>query len=152
MVRWSRSADRAISLFVAVWLLVFGYESLRLRYLSPLAGRELPKIKLLFPPAGWIMFYAVSPYYGFAEVYGVKGKTSERLSPHDIFRTKAVGYDNIRRNVMVGVLHPSMAPSFCRYLRWKFPSYDTFFVLEGAYPNVLKSPKQVLGRIAYQCS
>ena len=135
-----------------LWLLVFSYESLRLHYLSPLAGRELPKTKFLFPPAGWIMFYTVDASYGFAQVYAIKNRAPTQLDPHQIFRTKAVGYDNIRRNVLVSVLYPATAPGFCRYLRWKFPQYDDFAIVEAAYPDVVHAPTQILGRIAYHCT
>ena len=162
MVRWSRNSNRGITVFVILWLLIFSYESLRLHYLSPLIGRPLPKLKFLFPPAGWIMFYTVDASYGFADVYGVnsapgrrggvKDRTPAKLDPHQIFRTQAVGYDNIRRNVLVGVLDGYSAPSFCRYLRRKFPQYDDFAVVEAAYPDVIRAPTQVMGRIAYECS
>ena len=151
MVRLSRTSDRGITLFVIFWLLIFSYESLRLHYLSPLVGRELPKTKFLFPPAGWIMFFTVDASYGFAQVYGIKNKTPTPLDPHQIFRTKALGYDNIRRNVLVGVLSPYRAPAFCRYLRWKFPDYEDFAVVEAEYPDVIHTPTNVLGRIAYRC-
>ena len=64
--------NRVITGFVICWTLLFQYETLRANYLSPLVHRELPKLRLLFPPAGWIMFYNIDPHYGFAEVYGVK--------------------------------------------------------------------------------
>ena len=151
MVRLVRHPDRAITIFVIVWLVVFGYESFRLHYLSPLARHPLPKVKLLFPPAGWIMFYAVDASYGFGEVYGVKDRQTTPLDPHQIFRTHAIGYDNIRRNVLVGVLNSAYGPTFCRYLRWKFPQYTAFIVLEEAFPDVVLTPTRRLGRVAYTC-
>ncbi|MBI4596793.1 MAG: hypothetical protein HY737_00135 [Candidatus Omnitrophica bacterium] len=151
MVKLSRSSDRSITLFVILWLLVFFYETFRLHYLSPLLGRELPKLNFLFPPAGWIMFYNVDAGYGFAQVYGVKDNTPTELDPHQIFRTKAVGYDNLRRNVLIEVLSPHHATNFCRYLRWKFPAYDDFAVVEAGYPDVIRAPTQVGGRVAYTC-
>ena len=152
MMRIARNPNRGITCFTILWLLVFGYESLRLPYLSSLVTHPLPKVKFLFPPAGWIMFYKVDPYYGFADVYGLRGKTSTRLDPHEIFRTRAVGYDNIRRNVLISVLDPSSAPSFCRYLRWKFPDYDNFAIVEAGLPDVVKTPDRAFGRIVYTCS
>ena len=161
MVRLARNADRGISLFVIAWLLLFSYESFRVQWLNPLCRRALPKVQFLFPPAGWIMFYAVDASYGFAEVRGVSTehgtmlrrsiKRAVRLDPHRIFRTQAVGYDNIRRNVLVSVLNAAYAPSFCRYLQWKFPPYDTFVVVEANYPDLIHSPGRVVGRIAYRC-
>jgi len=143
--------NRIITSFVICWTLLFQYETLRANYFSPLARRELPKIPLLFPPAGWIMFYNIEPSYGFAEVYGMRGKEPAKLDPHDIFATRAVGYDNIRRNVLIGVLSQEAAPSFCRYLRRKFPGYDAFAVLEAQYPDLITAPDRVRARVAYRC-
>ncbi|MCX6899125.1 MAG: DUF393 domain-containing protein [Verrucomicrobia bacterium] len=39
-----------ISAFVVLWLLVFGYESLRYNYLGRWLGTDLPKVLFLFPP------------------------------------------------------------------------------------------------------
>ena len=142
---------RIITAFVICWTLLFHYESLRASYLSPLVRRELPKVPLLFPPAGWIMFYNIDPSYGFAEVYGIRGKEPVKFDPHDIFATRAVGYDNIRRNVLIGVLTRGAAPSFCRYLRRKFPAYDSFAVLEAQYPNLIATPDRVLFQVVYRC-
>lgn len=140
-----------ITWFVIGWTLVFQYETLRLGYLSPLFQRELPKLPLLFPPAGWIMFFQVDKSYGFAEVYGIRDGEPVRLDPHDIFETRAVGYDNIHRNVLVGVLYRDRAEPFCRYLARKFPGYDAFAVVYAQYPDVANAPDQILRQVAYRC-
>ena len=145
------SRNTRISLFVIAWLLVFHYETFRLNYLSPLAGRELPKLKFLFPPAGWIMFFNVDQSYGTAEVYGNRGGEPFFIDPHQIFRTRFVGYDNIHRNVMVGVLSPSVGEQFCGYLHRKFPQYDGFAVAYAAYPDVTQTPPKKSYRVLYQC-
>ena len=141
-----------ITLFVIGWSGLFHYETLRLSYLSPLAGRELPKVKFLYPPAGWIMFFEVDRSYGFAEVYGLRpGGRPELLDPHRIFSTRFVWYDNIRRNVLVSVLSPHDAPRVCAYLGRKFPQYDTFAVVQGYYPDVVGHPDEVRRALAYRC-
>lgn len=141
-----------ITAFVIFWSCLFHYESLRQHYLGPLLGRTLPKVALLFPPAGWIMFFRVSPSYGFAEVYGRRGQALTKLDPHDIFRTRAVGYDNIRRNVMVGVLYQNRASAFCSYLRWKFPAYESFVIYHGEYPDLIRAPADTRHVPIYQCA
>ena len=146
-----RSQRVCITCFVIGWTLLFHYESLRAHYLSPLLRRELPKLPLLFPPAGWIMFYRIDPVYGFAEVRALQGATWRRLDPHDIFSTRAIGYDNIHRNVLVGVLSQESAGAFCRYLRRKFPQYDAFAVLDGEYPDLVNAPERVGYQLAYRC-
>jgi len=163
--------NTVISLFVIVWVAVFHYETLRLNYLSPLvlrlrsavalseakgraeglAGRELPKLKFLYPPAGWIMFFNVDRSYGFAEVYGFKGDAPFLLDPHEIFETRFVWYDNIRRNVLITVLSAADAPKFCQSLGRKFPQYEAFAIVYGLYPDLVNKPGEKLYRVAYQC-
>ena len=140
-----------ITWFVICWTLLFQYETLRANYLSPLAGRELPKLKFLFPPAGWIMFFNIDRSYGFAEVYGIRDRQPFLLDPHDIFKTRAVGYDNIHRNVLVSVLSRRDASAFCRYLHRKFPAYESFAVVAAEYPDLIETPDRVLRQVAYRC-
>jgi len=140
-----------MSVFVIVWIALFHYETLRLSYLSPLAGRELPKCKFLYPPAGWIMFFHVDRRYGMAEVYGLRANQPTQLDPHEIFRTRFVLYDNICRNVLLNVLSPSRATDFCRYLARKFPQYDRFAVVYAQYLDVVEQPTDVQRQIAYRC-
>ncbi len=142
----------AITWFVAAWLLLFHYETLRAGYLSPLVGRPLPKCPLLFPPAGWVMFYQVDRRYGFAEVYGLQAGAPQRLDPHTIFATHAVGYDNIRRNMLVGVLNTTLQPAFCRYLQRKFPAYEDFLIVAAEYPDIVDTPQRLLRVPVYRCS
>ncbi|HEX9781032.1 MAG TPA: hypothetical protein VGB20_07450 [bacterium] len=147
-----RRRNILISAFVVVWTAVFQYETLRYKYLGPWLGRDLPKIRLLFPPAGWIMFYRIDPAYGMAEVYGVRpGGPPELLDPHAMFETRALGYDNIRRNVLVGVLTRDAAAPFCRYLHRKFPAYASFSVVYAEYPDLIGEPARVRRATAYRC-
>lgn len=146
-----RIRNIVISVFVVVWVAVFHYETLRLNYLGPFVGRELPKLKFLYPPAGWIMFFRVDQTCGTAEVYGLRDGRSTLLDPHEIFATRFVGYDNICRNVLITALHVPYAPSFCRYLARKFPAYDTFAVVYAAYPDVVHAPHDIRRQIAYRC-
>ena len=145
--------NTAINVFVACWLLLFGYETFRAGYLDPLVGRRLPKFPLLFPPAGWIMFFNVDRSYGFAQVYALPqtGQQPVEINPHAIFETKALGYDNIHRNVLVGVLYRDRAQDFCRYLRRKFPQDGAFAVVYSQYPDVVDEPNRVLSQMAYRC-
>lgn len=149
MRMWRRPS--AITWFVICWMLVFHYESLRANYLNPLCHRRLPKLPLLFPPAGWIMFFHIDPRYGFAEVYALRDGRTVQLDPHDIFSTTAIGYDNIHRNVLVGVIDQDRAEPFCRYLRRKFPDDEALAVVYGEYPDVVQTPDRILRQIAYRC-
>ena len=147
----TKTRNTAITVFVILWLFLFNYESLRASYLNPFFGRELPKFKFLFPPAGWIMFYQVDEMEGRAEVYGVKGEQLEFIDPHRIFNIHWLGYDNIRRNVLITVLNPYYARSFCQYLKRKFPEYKNFVIARVIYPSIIKYPGKRVVRILYEC-
>ena len=142
---------RAITAFVIAWIALFHYESLRLNYLRRWAGHELPKLKLLFPPAGWIMFYRVGAADGHAEVYGLKEGRPQLIDPHRIFATRWLGYDNIRRNILIATLDARRGADFCRYLGRKFPEYEGFVVVEAWVPSVVERPQRLLRRPAYKC-
>ena len=140
-----------ISIFVVLWILLFHYESTRHFYFEPLFKRDLPKMKFLFPPAGWIMFFNVSDRYGLAEVYGVKEGRPHLIDPHQILLTRAIGYDNIHRNALVGVLSRESSRAFCAFLKRKFPYFDTFLVTYAEYPSLVKQPFEKLQSVAYEC-
>jgi hypothetical protein len=143
--------NRLISIFVIAWLAVFYYESTCEYYLQPLFNRELPKMKFLFPPAGWIMFYNVGDNFGYAEVYGVKNGNPQLIDPHQILQTRAIGYDNINRDVLSTVLSPGMARSFCPYLKRKFPYFEKFLVTYVEYPYLTEQPLERRQEVVYTC-
>ena len=140
-----------ISVFVIVWTVVFHYESTRSFFLNPLFGRDLPQMKFLFPPAGWIMFYNVDDTFSSAEVYGVKDGQPQLIDPHQILTTRSIGYDNVHRNALSTVLYPNLKGEFCRYLHRKFPYFDNFWVTLVYWPSVTKTPFRRLQKIMYQC-
>lgn len=140
-----------ITLFIILWTLVFHYESVRYFYLNPLFQKPLPKVKFLFPPAGWIMFFNVDDSSGYAEVYGVKGGQPQLIDPHDIFRTRTIMFDNIRRNILGGVLSRQRAPAFCQYLKYRFPYFDEFLVAQVYYPSITEDHYRREQALAYRC-
>ncbi len=140
-----------ITAFVVVWLLVFGYETFRHGYLTPLLGRPLPKLPLLFPPAGWIMFFQVDAGYGFAEVYALRGGDVIKLDPYRIVTARSLGYENLRRNILISALSADAAPGFCQYLARKFPDHEAFAVVYAGYPDVVNTPDDVRRQVMYRC-
>ncbi len=141
-----------ISLFVILWLCVFHYESIRAFYLNPLFKRDLPHMKFLFPPAGWIMFYNVGDQSGNVEVFGLKqGKPPQLIDPHQIFQTRQIGYDNIHRGAMGAFTSERAAPQACRFLHRKFPYFEKFLVTYINYPSVSKNPMEQVRYVVYQC-
>ena len=140
-----------ITLFVILWSILFHYESLRALYLEPAFHAEFPKFKFLFPPAGWIMFYNVDDQYSTVEVYGLKAKQWHPIDPHDIFRTRTIGFDNIHRNILSVVAVPGMEKSFCRFLQYRFPHFDNFAVALVYYPSLTARPPERWTKVQYQC-
>jgi len=143
--------NKFITVFVIVWLAIFYYESTCVYYLQPLFKRELPRMKFLFPPAGWIMFYNIGDNFGYAEVYGVKDGNPQLIDPHQILQTRAIGYDNINRNALVSVLSPGMDQSFCPYLQRRFPYFDKFLVTDVEYPRLTEAPFERQQAVVYTC-
>jgi len=139
----------AITVFVILWTGFFHYQTFRINYLNPMLGWELPKIPLLFPPAGWIMFFKIDPSFGHAEIYGIKGNQPTLIDPHDIFETKAVGYDNIHRNVLSGTLYAQRRRVFGPYLVRKFPQYDRFAVVYVQYRDIIAEPESIQRQLVY---
>ena len=140
-----------ISLFVVLWLCVFHYESTRAFWLEPLLHRPLPKVKFLFPPAGWIMFFNVDDQYGQTEVYGVKDGRPQLIDPHLILTTRPIGYDNIDRNALSAVLSREMVNPFCRYLSRKFPYFEKFLIVYVQYPSLSKASFERRQQVLYSC-
>jgi hypothetical protein len=142
----TRARKAAILSFVAVWNAMFLYETFRAFQLAPLARRlgyagELPKLPLLFPPAGWIMFYRVDNDAGGMEVYGVRKGERSLIDPHRIFATRFVLFDNIRRGMMYSAAEPGRQWDFCNYLRRKFPEFEDFAVTQYEYPSPAGQPE-----------
>src|SRR5665213_1616958 len=132
--------NKFISIFVILWLAVFYYESTCYYYLQPLFKRELPKMKFLFPPAGWIMFYNIGDNFGYTEVYGVKNGNPQMIDPHQILQTRAIGYDNINRNALITCLDQGESQAFCPFLQHKFPYFEKFLVTYVEYPHLAEQP------------
>lgn len=129
-----------IVLFSILWLLAFHYESIRYFYLQPFSKSPLYKVKFLFPPAGWIMFFNVGPASGDIQIYGTKGNYKQLIDPHDIFRTRTIAFDNIHRGIVGGIAGERKRPETCRYLFWKFPGFDYFDIHYVDYPDVTQGP------------
>jgi len=141
-----------ISIFVVLWVAVFHYESLRHFYLEPLAGRTLPKVKFLFAPAGWIMFFRVDKAYGNIDVYGFKGDMPHKIDPHEIFKVRTVGYDNIRRGVIGSAASQRNRRAFCKHLNDNFAYFDNFRIVYTYYPDFIEKPYETYQQILYACS
>ncbi len=140
-----------ISVFVILWTLIFHYESLRAIYLNLWFKQDLPKVKFLFPPAGWIMFYAVDDAFGVIDVYGVKKESVQKIDPHDIFRTRTIGFDNIHRGIMGSAAGRGMEKSFCSFLQRRFPYFDRFIIVQAYYPSITQHPYNRQEQPLYQC-
>lgn len=161
----TRAKRFSIWAFIVIWNAVFFYETFRQFQLTPLVqaacrasgvafpARGLPKLPLLFPPAGWIMFYRVDDSAGGVEVYGVNQGTRTLIDPHRIFATPFVFFDNIRRGMMFSVAEPGRQWAFCNFLRRKFPEYEDFAVTQYQYPSLTgDKPPERLSGLLYTCN
>ncbi len=97
------------------------------------------------------MFFQVGQTEVHCEVYGQKDGKLELIDPHKIFPNHWLGYDNIRRNVLITALDPDYSASFCEYLKRKFPEYETFAVTEAIYPSVTQYRDKKILKLAYKC-
>lgn len=141
-----------ISVFVVCWLFIFHYESLRTIYLNPFFKRELPKVKFLFPPAGWIMFFRVDDAASSVEIYGITADNQPQLiDPHDILQTRPIGYDNIRRGALFAFASPDNRQRTCAFLQWKLPYFKSFVVSYVQYPSVTTEYFRQKRYILFQC-
>jgi len=160
---WKRWRNILITSFVIVWTMAYHYMSLKHFYLEPFFNRRLPRVPMLFPPAGWIMFYNVGDQSGTIDVYGLKGvkvqvydkkyfvqgKEYQRIDPHDIFRTRTIFFDNIKRGLINGAV--GSQKDFCDFLEFRFPYYDAFEIRHTVYPSLTKEPYARDEQIYYQC-
>jgi len=143
--------NRFITLFVILWCLAFHYESVRHFYLQPLVKQTLPKIKFLFPPAGWIMFYRVDSAYGHRRVFGIKDDQALEIDPHEIFRVRTIGYDNIHRGVISSAASERNKRAFCQHLTKRFKDFDDFKILLTYYPDFITEPNLQHQKFLYSC-
>ena len=152
ILRNTRSRHIFITVLVCLWLALFTYETFRGFQLKVLLKRDLPKTRFLFPPAGWIMFYKVGSTGGFYEVYGMKNKKPQLIDPHDIFRTRTIGYDNLHRGILGSAAQKRRGQDFCRFLRYRFPYFDEF-VISGVYlPKMVENPYERYDNVQYKCT
>jgi len=89
-----------------------------------------------------------------AEVYGLRADTDkpEIIDPHSIFETTFIGYDTLRRNIMMTVLNHEAKAPFCRMLRRKFPEYQSFVVSHTGHNKITPQlSKRVYYPQSYQC-
>ncbi len=144
--------NRFITVFVILWCVAFHYESVRHFYLQPLIGRTLPKIKFLFPPAGWIMFYRVDEAYGHMRIFGIKGNQNYEIDPHEVFRVRTIGFDNIHRGVISGAASARNSRAFCKQLFRRFDDFDDFKVTYTYYPHFVTEPNLRYQQLLYNCA
>lgn len=146
-----KSQNLFITIFVIIWLGFFHYESVRGFILNNAMGLNAPKMKFLFPPAGWIMFYRVDKPFGHVDVYGVTENGYLRIDPHDIVETRTIMYDNIHRGILGAAADQYNRQSFCRLLTRKFPQYKKFAISYEYYPDPVANPQQRVQRVLYTC-
>ena len=97
------------------------------------------------------MFYNVDERFSRVDVYGVKKQQLYLIDPHDIFRTRTIGFDNIHRGILGSVVGQGQANQFCPFLEYRFPYFDRFIITLNYYPDFLKEPYKQFQEVRYQC-
>ena len=97
------------------------------------------------------MFYNVDDRAGFAEVYGIKNGSPMLIDPHDIIKTRFIGFDMVKRNVLSTVLAQEARQPFCNSLKSRFPEFEDFVVTVVQYPSLNKSRYERQHIPVYQC-
>jgi len=97
------------------------------------------------------MFYNIDDRTSYVEVYGIKGQQSQIIDPHDIIRTRTVGYDNIHRGILGQVTYSQYYRSFCNFLNYRFDYFDRFLITIVSHPNMSENPYERYQKVLYQC-
>ena len=97
------------------------------------------------------MFYNVGDRFTYTEVYGIRNGMLVPIDPHDIIKTRFIGFDMVHRNVLSTVLKPGARQSFCNVLQKQFPQFDKFIVTAVEYPSLTQSRYDRRQVPVYQC-
>ncbi len=82
------------------------------------------------------MFYRVDDSYGYIRIVGVKDGRNIPIDPHEIFRVRTIGYDNIHRGIIGAASDRRKAPAFCRQLYKRFDGVEYFNVYYHYIPDL----------------
>ena len=97
------------------------------------------------------MFYRVDPSFGYVRVFGYKDGQGNEIDPHEIFRVRTIGFDNIHRGVIGAAASTYNQASFCDHLYRRFGEMDSFRVVATYYPNFVEKPYGQYHQIMYSC-
>lgn len=97
------------------------------------------------------MFYNVPDSAGYVEVYGVRNGVIQPIDPHQIVRTRFVGFDMVRRNVLSAALNEGAQKGFCAVLQRQFPEFESFMITHVFYPSLTRSPWERYQETVYRC-
>ena len=97
------------------------------------------------------MFYHVDSAYGHRRVFGMKDDQVFEIDPHEIFRVRTIGYDNIHRGVISSAASERNKRAFCQHLYKRFENFDNFRILFTYYPNFITDPHLRYQQVLYSC-
>lgn len=98
------------------------------------------------------MFFRVDEAYGHTQIFGFNDENAFEIDPHEIFRVRTIGYDNIHRGVINGAASSPNYKSFCKQLFRRFKGYDHFRVVTSYYPQFVTKPHERYQRVLYNCT
>jgi hypothetical protein len=97
------------------------------------------------------MFYQVDKAYGYIRIFGMKEDQSYEIDPHEVFRVRTIGFDNIHRGVINAAASQRNSRAFCQHLRKRFKDFDDFKILYTYYPDFIAEPYARYQQLLYGC-
>jgi len=97
------------------------------------------------------MFYRVDHAYGHIRIFGMKDGQNYEIDPHEVFRVRTIGYDNIHRGVIGAAASRRNSRAFCRHLTKRFNNFDDFKILYAHYPDFIADPHLRYQQVLYGC-
>jgi len=98
------------------------------------------------------MFYTIDNSYGHIRIVGVKVGQNIYIDPHEIFRVRTIGYDNIHRGIIGVAADQRKAPAFCHQLRKRFDDVEYFKIYYQYVPDFTENPYEQYERLIYTCT
>ena len=97
------------------------------------------------------MFYRVDNSYGNIRIFGIKNERPYEIDPHEVFRVRTIGYDNIHRGVIGSAASQRNKRKFCQHLTKRFDYYENFIIVYEYYPDFIAEPHERIQQLLYSC-
>jgi hypothetical protein len=98
------------------------------------------------------MFYQVDETYSYIRIFGFKNGQNYEIDPHEVFRVRTIGFDNIHRGVIGAAASESNRYAFCKQLFTRFKDFESLSILNEYYPNFVTDPYKRYQQMLFNCS